>query len=182
MDSVSRQLSYGTGGTGCHCSSVSAWRFEGCLGPHAQHLMLAVCPDRSWNCQWNAYMWPLHVTWASSQHGDCILRVSTVRQPGERHITFYDPTSEVMQHHICCIHFHRRKSLLRPAHIQREENQSPPFADRDNRVLQEHVEPEILLWLYIIITGLVVHAWGWSHLGTIAESVTINQLHEYKEW
>lgn len=102
---------------------------------------------------------------------------------GGSHITFYDLTSEVMQPHFYCVRFDRKKSR-RSAHIPREENYAPPFAGRDGWVLQEHVEPEILLWPYLIITGLAVHAWGWNHLsvgtpfGTMAKSTSINQLLE----
>lgn len=71
------------------------------------------------------------------------------------------------------------------AHIHRE-NWTPPFGGRDSQALQEHVEPEILLWPYLIIASLAVGALGWNHLGmgipfgTRAECMRINQQ-EYKE-
>lgn len=98
------------------CLSWKTWRLA------QSHVIVdAGCLlDSSWHCQWNTYMWPSHVTWASSQHGIWVLRVSTARQPDASHVTFYDSTSEVVQCCFCCIQFDRTKSLM-SAHIQRGE-------------------------------------------------------------
>lgn len=142
IDSVSHRFHHGTAATGGHGSSTSPLGAEGWISHTFDSWCRLFCPDHSWNCQRNTYTWPLHVTWASSQHGDWVLRVSTVRQHGGSHITTCDPASEViMQHHVCYIRFYRRKSL-------REENWFPRFGGSDNQITQERVEPEMWLWPY----------------------------------
>ena len=45
-------------------------------------------------------MWPLHVAWASSQHGGWVPRMSVPREgePGGSYVTFCNLALEVMQH------------------------------------------------------------------------------------
>lgn len=56
----------------------------------------------------NTDMWPLHVTWLSSQHGDRVLRVSF---PGTGPGTFYKLALTFIQNHFGCILFIKNKSL-----------------------------------------------------------------------
>lgn len=76
-------------------------------------------------------MWPVRTTWASSQQGDWVPRARAKRgnQVEGSHVTFYDLTAQVKQPRFYCIHFDRKS--LRAAHIQREENSTPPFGRRD---------------------------------------------------
>ena len=73
---------------------------------------------------------PLHVVWASSQHGSSVRRQESQETARWNSIAFYDLISEDMEGHCFRVVFIGMESL-RPARIQGERNQNPPLNEKN---------------------------------------------------